>query len=198
MSLPGDTLSALLLHLTPLTRYEVNVYAQYSGEQGDSLPVTGYETTLEGRLQRPSGLWFPEAGVGYKQKRSFTFVTEQGPVRNLRVSEETTNSFRVSWQRAPGAVLRYRLTYEPTGDESSRLETTTVGAETSIVLQQLQPQTTYRVSVTPEYSSGSGATLQTDGTTKDGENRPAYSRWRGKHVQLWLDVSEWNEMFVMV
>lgn len=94
---------------------------------------------------------------------------ERGPVRNLRVSEETTRTFRVSWQPAPGAVSRYRLTYEPVDDESSRLETATAGKETTIVLQQLRPQTTYRVTVTPEYVSGSGVPLQTDGTTKEGE-----------------------------
>ncbi|XP_072219016.1 collagen alpha-1(XII) chain isoform X1 [Leuresthes tenuis] len=137
MSVPGSTRTALLPHLTPVTLYEVKVSAQY--EKGDSLPVTGYETTLE----------------------------ETGPVRNLRVSEETTSSFRVSWQPAPGAVIRYRLAYEAAGDESSRLETTADGAETTIVLQSLRPQTTYRVTVTPEYRSSSGVPLQTDGTTKD-------------------------------
>uniref|UniRef100_A0A8C9ZNQ8 Collagen alpha-1(XII) chain n=1 Tax=Sander lucioperca TaxID=283035 RepID=A0A8C9ZNQ8_SANLU len=138
MSLPGDTLTTLLPHLTPHTRYEVKVFAQY--ENWDSLPETGSETTLE----------------------------ELGSVQNLRVSEETTDSFRVSWQPAPGDVTRYKLTYEPAGDESSRLETTTVSAETTIVLQELQPKTTYRVTVTPEYPSGSGVPLQTDGTTKEG------------------------------
>ncbi|XP_039638765.1 collagen alpha-1(XII) chain isoform X1 [Perca fluviatilis] len=137
MSLPGDTLTTLLPYLTPNTRYEVKVFAQY--ENWDSLPETGFETTLE----------------------------ELGSVQNLRVSEETTDSFRVSWQPAPGDVTRYKLTYEPAGDESSRLETTTVRAETTIVLQELQPKTTYRVTVTPEYPSGSGVPLQTDGTTKE-------------------------------
>uniref|UniRef100_A0A671W4Z1 Collagen alpha-1(XII) chain n=1 Tax=Sparus aurata TaxID=8175 RepID=A0A671W4Z1_SPAAU len=138
MSVPGDTLSTILPHLNPLTRYEVNVQAQY--EKADSLPVTGYETTLE----------------------------ELGPVRNLRVSEETTDSFRVSWQPAPGAVTRYRLTYEPVGDDSLMMERTTVGPETTTVLQELQPKTTYRVTVIPEYQSGSGVPLQTEGTTKEG------------------------------
>ncbi|XP_067337696.1 collagen alpha-1(XII) chain isoform X3 [Channa argus] len=137
LSVPGDSLTALLPHLNPLTLYEVNVHAQY--DKGQSLPVKGYETTLE----------------------------EQGQVRNLRVTEETTDSFRVSWQPAPGAVTGYQLTYEPVGDESSRLETTTVGSETTIVLQELQPQTTYRVTVTPEYQSGPGVPQQTDGTTKE-------------------------------
>ncbi|XP_029351702.1 collagen alpha-1(XII) chain isoform X3 [Echeneis naucrates] len=137
ISVPGDQLSTVLHYLTPLTRYEVNVYAHY--DKGESLPVTGFETTLE----------------------------VQGPVQNLRVSEETTQSFRVSWQPAPGAVTRYHLTYEPVGDERSRLETTTDGPETTIVLQELQPQTTYRVTVTPEYVSGPGVPQQTDGTTKE-------------------------------
>ena len=46
MSVPGDTLTAVLPHLTPVTKYEVNVFAQY--DKGDSLPLTGFETTLEG------------------------------------------------------------------------------------------------------------------------------------------------------
>ncbi|XP_075940078.1 collagen alpha-1(XII) chain [Anarhichas minor] len=142
MSVPGYTLTTVLPRLVPFTRYEVNVHAQY--DKGDSLPVTGYETTLE----------------------------ELGSVHNLRVSEETTDSFRVSWQPAPGDVTRYRLTYEPAGDESSRLETTTVGPETTIVLQELQPKTTYRVTVTPEYTSGSGGPMTTDGTTKEARGSP--------------------------
>nr|XP_029137515.1 collagen alpha-1(XII) chain-like [Labrus bergylta] len=142
MSVPGDTLTALLPNLTPITRYEVNVYAQY--DKGDSSPVTGYETTLE----------------------------ELGSVQDLKVSEETTESFRVSWQPAPGAVTRYRLTYEPVGDERTRVETATVGAETTIVLLGLLPKTTYRVTVSPEYSSGSGVPQQIDGTTKEVRGSP--------------------------
>lgn len=47
VSVPGDTLTSVLPHLTPKTPYEVNVVAQY--DQGDSFPVTGQETTLEGQ-----------------------------------------------------------------------------------------------------------------------------------------------------
>ncbi|XP_071397697.1 collagen alpha-1(XII) chain-like, partial [Centroberyx affinis] len=142
MSVPGDSLSTILPHLTPVTRYEVNVHAQY--DKGDSFPVTGYQSTLE----------------------------EQGPVRNLKVSEETTDSFRVSWQPAPGAVVRYRLTYAPVGDDSLRMETTAPGDETAIVLPELQPRTTYRVSVAPEYQSGPGEPMQIDGTTKEARGSP--------------------------
>uniref|UniRef100_A0A3B4YI22 Collagen type XII alpha 1 chain n=1 Tax=Seriola lalandi dorsalis TaxID=1841481 RepID=A0A3B4YI22_SERLL len=127
-------------------------------EKGQSLPVQGFETTSE------------------------------GPVRNLRVSEETTDSFRVTWQPAPGSVIRYRLTYEPVGDESSRLETTTDGPETTIVLRQLRPQTTYRVTVTPEYQSGPGAPQQTDGTTKEGDSKMLHSLINDHFFNLGVNV----------
>ncbi|XP_070302583.1 collagen alpha-1(XII) chain-like [Salvelinus sp. IW2-2015] len=142
MSLPGDTLTTLLPHLTPLTHYEVNVFAQYT--EGDSFPLNGFETTLD----------------------------EHGPVRNLRVSEETTDSFRVSWAAAPGAVVRYRLTYVPVRGDSTRLETATVGDETTIVLPELFPLTTYRVMVAAEYQSGTGAEMKIDGTTKEALGSP--------------------------
>lgn len=97
-------------------------------------------------------------------------------MRDLRVSDETTESFRVSWLAAPGPVVRYRLTYVPVRGDSATLETATVGSETSIVLHQLFPITTYRVSVVAEYPSGVGPQMHIDGTTKEGERerRDAY------------------------
>ncbi|XP_036927761.1 collagen alpha-1(XII) chain isoform X2 [Acanthopagrus latus] len=142
LAVPGDTTTAVLPHLSPLTAYEVNVFAQYS--KGDSFPLTGEETTLE----------------------------EQGTVRNLRVSEETTNSFRVSWQPAPGPVIRYRLSYLPLSGAGEILEAQTLGTETTIVLQELFPITTYRVSVSAEYSTGVGDQMQVDGTTKEVRGSP--------------------------
>ncbi|XP_017269709.1 collagen alpha-1(XII) chain isoform X2 [Kryptolebias marmoratus] len=138
----GDTTTSILPHLTPITTYEVNVFSQF--EKGDSFPLTGEETTLE----------------------------EQGTVRNLRVTEETTNSFRVSWQSAPGSVIRYRLTYVPLSSTGEILEAQTIGPETSIVLQELFPITTYRVSVSAEYATGIGNEMQVDGTTKEVRGSP--------------------------
>lgn len=89
-------------------------------------------------------------------------------MQNIKVTEESAQSFRVSWRPAPGDVARYRLTYEPAGDESSKLETFTVGPELTVVLRDLLPRTTYRVSVTPEYQGGPGVAQQTDGTTTEG------------------------------
>lgn len=46
MVVDSDTTSVILPNLIPLTTYEVNVIAQY--DKGDSFPLTGEETTLEG------------------------------------------------------------------------------------------------------------------------------------------------------
>lgn len=46
IALPSDATSVVLQHLFPLTAYEVNVFAQY--DKGDSFPLSGEETTLEG------------------------------------------------------------------------------------------------------------------------------------------------------
>ncbi|CAM4650285.1 unnamed protein product [Leuciscus chuanchicus] len=138
---PHDTDTTVLPNLTPLTTYEVNVIAQY--DKGDSFPLTGEETTLE----------------------------EIGPVRNLMVSEEAVESFRVSWKAAPGSVLRYRLSYEPVSG-GDKLEAETDGSQVTTVLQKLLPVTTYRVTVSPEYASGMGPSLETEGTTKEVRGSP--------------------------
>ncbi|KAF5909696.1 collagen alpha-1(XII) chain-like isoform X4, partial [Clarias magur] len=141
MAVPGDTTTTILPYLTPLTTYEVDVIAQY--EKGDSFPLTGEETTLE----------------------------EVGAVRNLRVTQETTDSFRVLWRAAPGSVLQYRLYYEPVSG-GERLEAETEGTQTTIVLQELFPLTTYSVTVNAEYATGMGPPMDTHGTTKEVKGSP--------------------------
>ncbi|XP_077566419.1 collagen alpha-1(XII) chain isoform X2 [Stigmatopora nigra] len=143
VSVPGDASSAVLPHLTPLTRYQVNVSAQY--ERGDSLPLVGYETTLE----------------------------ERGPVRAARVSDETTEGFRVWWRPAPGAVLRYRVAYRPAGEGGAVSEEAfAAGDQPSLVLKGLRPRTSYLLDVSAEYVSGRGPPLQTRGTTKEDTGPP--------------------------
>ncbi|XP_031703091.1 collagen alpha-1(XII) chain isoform X1 [Anarrhichthys ocellatus] len=142
MAVPSDTTTVVLPHLSPITAYEVNVFAQY--ERGDSFALSGEETTLD----------------------------EKGTVRNLRVTEETTNSFRVSWQPAPGPVIRYRLSYVPLSGAGETLEAQTLGPETTIILEELFPITTYRMSVSAEYATGVGDEMQVDGTTKEVRGSP--------------------------
>ncbi len=96
-------------------------------------------------------------------------ISELGSVRNLVVSDESVDSFRVSWKAAPGEVLRYRLLYEPVGG-GDKLEAQTDGSQLTIVLQELLPVTTYRVTVYPEYASGMGPSMDIEGTTKEGQH----------------------------
>ncbi|XP_035986482.1 collagen alpha-1(XII) chain isoform X6 [Fundulus heteroclitus] len=121
MSVPGSSRTALLPHLRPLTRYEVKVSAQYA--KGDSLPVTGYETTVE----------------------------EAGPPKDLVTSDVSDSSFRASWTAAPGNVQAYKVHWKSLFSEE-RGEKTVPGDVTSTVLEGLTPETRYQVSVLASYA----------------------------------------------
>ncbi|XP_052001057.1 collagen alpha-1(XII) chain isoform X5 [Xyrauchen texanus] len=181
---PHDSMTTILPNLIPLTTYEVNVIAQY--DKGDSYPLTGEETTLE----------------------------EIGVVRNLMVSEETVDSLLVSWKAAPGAVLRYRLFYEPVAG-GNKLEAETDGSQVTTVLQDLLPITTYHITVHAEYATGMGPSMDTTGTTKEVRGSPRDLRvfnetvssmrlsWRAApgnvlqyHVAYKPDGGEKKEIFV--
>ena len=66
-------------------------------------------------------------------------------------------------------MIRYRLSYVSLSGAGEVFEAQTTGPETTIVLQELFPITTYRVSVSAEYPTGVGAEMKVDGTTKEGE-----------------------------
>ncbi|XP_041420606.1 collagen alpha-1(XII) chain isoform X2 [Xenopus laevis] len=136
VSVPAPKTTTVLSNLLPETTYTVAVLAEY--EEGESPPLDGEETTLE--------------------------VT--GPPRNLRVSDETTDSFKVGWSAAPGNVLRYRIAYRPVTGGTQK-EVTVPGKETVTTLQNLTPDTKYQVSVIPEYHSGPGKPLTGNGATEE-------------------------------
>lgn len=92
----------------------------------------------------------------------------------------------MSWKAAPGPVIRYRLSYVPLSGAGEILEAQTIEAETSIVLQELFPITTYRVSVFAEYSTGMGPEMQIDGTTKEGEPENVVQNNVEKKKNKWI------------
>lgn len=81
------------------------------------------------------------------------------------VAEETEKSMKVTWQRAPGNVLHYRVTYKPKAG-GRQLAAKVPGGNTSTVLKRLTPLTTYDVTVLPVYSSGEGKAREGEGTTR--------------------------------
>lgn len=90
----------------------------------------------------------------------------------------------MSWEAAPGPVIRYRLSYVPLSGAGEILEAQTLETETSIVLQELFPFTTYRVSVFAEYTTGLGQEMQIDGTTKEGEPENLFQNNLQRQVDL--------------
>ncbi|KAM8953803.1 collagen alpha-1(XII) chain [Pelodytes ibericus] len=137
VNVPAPTTTTVLTNLLPETTYNVSVLADY-GEEGESAPLNGEETTLE----------------------------VKGAPRNLRVSDETTDSFKVAWSPAPGNVLRYRIGYQPVAGGEKK-EVTVPGNERFTTLQNLISDTKYKVSVIPEYYSGPGKPLTGNGATEE-------------------------------
>ncbi|XP_053566419.1 collagen alpha-1(XII) chain isoform X2 [Bombina bombina] len=141
VSIPAPTTTTVLSNLLPETTYAVSVLAEYA--KGESPSLDGEETTLE----------------------------VKGAPRNLRVSDETTDSFKVGWSPAPGNVLRYRIAYRPIAG-GERKEVTLPGNERFTTLQNLSPDTKYQVSVIPEYFSGPGNPLNGNGATEEVLGQP--------------------------
>ena len=91
----------------------------------------------------------------------------KGAPRNLKVTDETTDSFKITWTQAPGRVLRYRITYRPVAGGENK-EVTTPANQRRRTLENLTPDTKYEVSVIPEYVSGPGSPLTGNAATEEG------------------------------
>ncbi|KAM6973005.1 collagen alpha-1(XIV) chain [Aplochiton taeniatus] len=88
------------------------------------------------------------------------------PPRDLVTSEVTARSFRVSWARAPGAVVKYRVVFYPAGGSGGQPEERVVGGdESSVLLQNLNSLTEYQVAVFAVYTSTASEALRGSQTT---------------------------------
>lgn len=69
---------------------------------------------------------------------SFTVVSIYKAPRNLKTSDPTKTSFRVSWDHAPGNVRGYKVTFHPTENDVD-LEELLVGPyDNTVVLEELR------------------------------------------------------------
>ncbi|KAB1252343.1 Collagen alpha-1 chain [Camelus dromedarius] len=75
---------------------------------------------------------------------------------------------RVTWKPAPGKVISYRVVYQPHGGRR-QLVAKVPPTVTSAVLKQLQPQTTYDITVLPDYKREEGKLRQGSGMTVPAE-----------------------------
>lgn len=112
----------------------------------------------------------------------------RGSPRNLRVSDETVSSMKVSWEAAPGNVRQYRVAYRPSPD-GPRKEVSVRGDSTAALLKNLQPGTPYDVFVSAQYPSGLGKALEGQGTTLEG---------KCLHLTENLDLVTFSHVYIIV
>uniref|UniRef100_UPI00398E8ADD von Willebrand factor A domain-containing protein 1 n=1 Tax=Pristiophorus japonicus TaxID=55135 RepID=UPI00398E8ADD len=94
-------------------------------------------------------------------------------VKKLKALEITSSSFRLLWSRLLSSDTDYYLIeYSPLTEPQKRSWKTVTGDETSVVLRQLLPQTTYEVKLTPINNGNSNKPLVTKVTTLEDETSP--------------------------
>ncbi|TKS75370.1 Collagen alpha-1(XII) chain [Collichthys lucidus] len=74
--------------------------------------------------------------------------------RNLQTSEPTKNSFRVTWDPAPGKVKGYKVTFHPTGNDVDLGELLVGPYDSTVVLEELRAGTKYSVAVFGMFEGG--------------------------------------------
>uniref|UniRef100_A0A672SBS9 Collagen type XII alpha 1 chain n=1 Tax=Sinocyclocheilus grahami TaxID=75366 RepID=A0A672SBS9_SINGR len=133
--------SHVLTNLDPDTMYDVTVTAIYPDES-ESEDLMGSQRTCETNTQ----------------------PLPTGPPQNLQVFNATTTTLTVKWDHAPGPIQNYKITYQPIAGGAESMEQLP-GAQTSIVLRNLQPDTPYTVSVVPVYPATEGRRQSDNGRT---------------------------------
>lgn len=106
---------------------------------------------------------------------NFFFNEVRGNPRDLRVSDATTSTLKLSWSGAPGKVKQYLVTYTPAAGGETQ-EVTVRGETTNTVLRRLKEGTQYDISVTALYASGAGEALSGKGTTLEGKQCPVFQQ----------------------
>ncbi|KAM3596124.1 uncharacterized protein V6R79_008541 [Siganus canaliculatus] len=79
--------------------------------------------------------------------------------RNLRVSEEWYNRFRISWDLPPSPTMGYRIVYQPVSAPGPALETFVGEDVNTILIVHLLSGTEYNVKVIASYTTGSSEAL---------------------------------------
>uniref|UniRef100_A0A8K9VDQ8 Collagen, type XIV, alpha 1b n=1 Tax=Oncorhynchus mykiss TaxID=8022 RepID=A0A8K9VDQ8_ONCMY len=79
--------------------------------------------------------------------------------RNLRVSEEWYNRFRITWDTPPSPTMGYRVVYKPISAPGPALETFVGEDVNTMLILNLMSGTEYGVRVIASYTTGSSETL---------------------------------------
>ncbi|XP_045900552.1 collagen alpha-1(XIV) chain [Micropterus dolomieu] len=132
--LSGSDNRYILNGLSPSTEYEVMLTAVFKDEsESDTVSVT--ETTL----------------AKTTTIATTTTVARQA-VRNLQLSDETTQSLEASWELDDPHVESYRVSYAGLRGDREEESVLVPGGQRRAVLEPLLSDTQYKVTVTPVYN----------------------------------------------
>ncbi|XP_073341494.1 collagen alpha-1(XIV) chain-like [Pagrus major] len=146
--LSGSDNRYILMGLSPSTEYEVMLTAVFKDES-ESDTISVIETTL----------------TETTTIATTTTVARQA-VRNLRLSDETTESLEASWELDDPNVESYRVTYSGLSGDHKEESVLLPSGQRRTVLQPLLSDTQYKVTVTPVYTDGQdGVSVSALGTT---------------------------------
>ncbi|CAL1585760.1 unnamed protein product [Knipowitschia caucasica] len=118
------------------------------------LPDTQYRVTVIPVYAEGDGPHLSETG----KTRPLGFA------RNLQVTDPTTSSLNVRWDAAEGNVREYIITWIPTKGGDQEVDQVS-GSTTTTVLQNLQPDSEYSVTVVPVYEEMEGRSQTSKGKT---------------------------------
>ncbi|XP_037836071.1 collagen alpha-1(XIV) chain isoform X2 [Kryptolebias marmoratus] len=130
--LSGSENGYILSDLSPSTEYEVMLTAIFTDES-ESDTVSVIETTLAKMTAAP---------------------VERKAVKNLYLSDETTQSLDASWELDDPNVASYRVSFVGLSENQKEESVSVGGGQKQVLLQPLQPDTQYKVTVTPVYRDG--------------------------------------------
>ncbi|XP_078789565.1 collagen alpha-1(XIV) chain isoform X2 [Oryzias latipes] len=133
--LSGSENRYILTGLSHSTEYEVMLTAILKDEtESDTVSVT--ETTSAKTTIAP------------------TTTAVRHSVKTFYLSEETTQSLTATWEPGDVNVESYRISYASLSSEHGEDLVLVDGSETAVKLESLQPDTQYRVTLTPVYRDG--------------------------------------------
>ncbi|XP_057684257.1 collagen alpha-1(XIV) chain-like [Corythoichthys intestinalis] len=165
LTVDGETTSSLRVSWQQVNAHEVRHYRlSYSGTDGNyetrTLPSTQTSLLLQPLL----------ADSQYKIAVTPVYLDGDGPTvtatgrtlpllppRNLRVSEEWYNRFRISWDLPSSPTTGFRVVYQPLSAPGSALETFVGEDVSTMMIVNLLSGTEYGVKVLASYGGGSSS-----------------------------------------
>ncbi|XP_055083772.1 collagen alpha-1(XIV) chain isoform X1 [Periophthalmus magnuspinnatus] len=169
--LSGSDNKYLLSGLSPSTEYEVMLTAVFNDES-ESDTVSLIENTL-----------------ALTTTIATTTAVARQALKNLYLSDETTESLEASWELEDPHVQSFRVAYSALGGDQQEETVLVPGGQRTAVLQGLLADTQYKVTVTPVYRNGEeGITVASLGTTlplSSPSNLRASEEWYNRFRISW-------------